>query len=65
MHTVMEDIAVPPPRPLNVGQSVPLNQFWKVLPEPSRRQVLATLSRIVGQHLPKPKIRREVDHDLH
>ncbi len=34
-----------------------------MLPAESRRQVLATLSRIVAEHLPKPQMRREVDHD--
>jgi hypothetical protein len=48
---------------LTTGQSVPLNQFWKVLPAQSRRQVLVTLSRIVAEHLPKPQTRREVNHD--
>jgi hypothetical protein len=50
---------------LSSAQRVPLNQFWKVLPEESRRQVLTTLGRIVAQHLPKPEIRREAGHDLH
>jgi hypothetical protein len=48
---------------LATGQGIPLNQFWKVLPIQTRRQVLATLSRIVAEHLPKPRTRREADHD--
>ena len=65
MYTVTDDLAVHPPRPLRSAQTVPLNQLWKVLPEPNRGQVLATLTRIVAQRLPKPEIRREVDHDLY
>jgi hypothetical protein len=42
---------------------VALRQFWNVLPAEARRRTLATLSRIVAEHLPTLASSQEVGHD--